>query len=72
MTQPGIEPRSPRPLANTVIIIAIFSYVFYMIRIGNYIKMSQVFLNISIHSNLQHVYHVTKAVQAMECTCCGW
>ena len=34
--------------------------------------MSQNFSNILVHASLQHVYHMTEAVQAVEGTYCGW
>ena len=37
-----------------------------------YSRVSQKFGNILVRDRLQHVYHETKAVQAMEGTCCDW
>ena len=34
--------------------------------------MSQKFFNILLCASLQHVYQMTKAVQAMEGAYCGW
>ena len=36
------------------------------------IRMSQKFYYILVYATLQHVYPMTKAVQAMACTFCGW
>ena len=48
-----------------------FFLTFLLLRLFN-IRMSQKFCNILVCASLWHVYHVTKAVQAMEGTLCSW
>ena len=64
MTQPGIEPRSPGPLANTLTTmpmsgiknmnIYIYIYIYMMEKFSAYLS------NIFIHANLYHHYIINK------------
>ena len=44
----------------------------YLISYSDITRVSPKFCNILIYASLQHIYHLTKAVQAMEGTHCSY